>query len=163
MAGDDTSPRLRDRYTCPEQMRYLAIDLGDKRTGIAVGDDETGIASPVAGLPIAPGPALVRTILRAIEEHAPDAVVLGLPLNMDGSEGPSAQSAQAFARNFARISNLPIVLVDERLSTAAVIRVLLKADTSRARRAAVVDKMAAGYILQGALDRMRHLEASQPG
>ena len=76
---------------------------------------------------------------------------------MDGSEGPSAQSARAFARNFAARGPLPIILQDERLSTAAVTRTLLDADASRRRRAAVVDKMAAAYILQGALDRMRHL------
>ena len=82
-------------------------------------------------------------------------LVIGLPLNMDGSEGPSAQSARAFARNFAARSALPIALCDERLSTAAVTRTLLEADASRQRRAALVDKMAAAYILQGALDRMR--------
>jgi putative Holliday junction resolvase len=82
-------------------------------------------------------------------------LVVGLPLNMDGSDGPSAQSARAFARNFAARSQLPILMWDERLSTAAVTRTLLTADASRKRRGEVVDKMAAGYILQGALDRLR--------
>jgi putative Holliday junction resolvase len=82
-------------------------------------------------------------------------LVIGLPLNMDGTDGPSAQSARAFARNFANRSPLPIVFWDERLSTAAVTRTLLDADASRKRRSEVVDKMAAAYILQGALDRLR--------
>jgi putative Holliday junction resolvase len=82
-------------------------------------------------------------------------LVIGLPLNMDGGDGPSAQSARAFARNFAARSPLPILLWDERLSTAAVTRTLIDSDASRKRRAQVVDKMAAGYILQGALDRLR--------
>ena len=84
-------------------------------------------------------------------------LVVGLPLNMDGSDGPSAQSARAFARNFAARSPLPVALIDERMSTMAVTRTLIEADTSRLRRAAVVDKMAAAYILQGALDRLRHI------
>jgi putative Holliday junction resolvase len=83
--------------------------------------------------------------------------VLGLPLNMDGSEGPSAQSARAFARNFDAVSDCPIAFMDERLSTAAVTRMLIEADTSRERRGQLVDKMAAAYILQAALDRLRHL------
>jgi putative Holliday junction resolvase len=83
-------------------------------------------------------------------------LVVGLPLNMDGGDGPSAQSARAFARNFATKSELPILLWDERLSTAAVTRTLIEADASRRRRSQVVDKMAAAYILQGALDALRH-------
>ncbi|MEY4880367.1 MAG: hypothetical protein RJB62_1836, partial [Pseudomonadota bacterium] len=88
-------------------------------------------------------------------EHNVGGLVVGLPLNMDGSAGPAAQSARAFARNFAALSPLAVVLVDERLSTAAVLRTLIDADASRKRRAEVVDKMAAAYILQGALDRLR--------
>ena len=91
------------------------------------------------------------------QEHGVGGLVVGLPLNMDGSEGPSAQSARAFARNFANLHDVPIVFWDERLSTAAVTRTLLEADSSRKRRAEVVDKMAAAYILQGALDRLRHM------
>jgi putative Holliday junction resolvase len=86
-------------------------------------------------------------------------LVIGLPLNMDGTDGPSAQSARAFARNFAARSELPIVFWDERLSTAAVTRTLLEADSSRKRRSEVVDKMAAAYILQGVLDRLRAMGA----
>jgi putative Holliday junction resolvase len=92
-----------------------------------------------------------------IAEHGVGGLIVGLPLNMDGSEGPSAQSARAFARNFEKISDCPLVFVDERLSTAAVTRTLIEADTSRRRRKELVDKMAAAYILQNALDRMRHL------
>jgi putative Holliday junction resolvase len=82
--------------------------------------------------------------------------VLGLPLNMDGSEGPRAQATRAFARNLAKVTALPIALWDERLSTAAVERVLIEADASRRKRKAVIDQHAAAYILQGALDRLRH-------
>jgi putative Holliday junction resolvase len=96
-------------------------------------------------------------IEKIIAEHGIGGLVVGLPLNMDGSDGPSAQSARAFARNFATRSNLPIVMQDERLSTAAVTRTLIDADASRKRRSEVVDKMAAAYILQGALDRLRHM------
>ena len=120
------------------------------------------MATPLQTLKRGKFGADAEKLVALIDQHGVGGLIVGLPLNMDGSEGPSAQSARAFGRNFARISNLPIVLVDERLSTAAVTRVLLEADTSRACRAAVVDKMAAGYILQGALDRMRYLEASRP-
>ena len=93
-----------------------------------------------------------------ISEQGVGGLVVGLPLNMDGSDGPSAQSARAFGRNWAgRSRNLPLVFWDERLSTSAVTRTLLDADASRKRRAEVVDKMAAAYILQGALDRLRHM------
>ena len=97
-----------------------------------------------------------------IAEHGIGGLVIGLPLNMDGSEGPSAQSARAFARNFAETSPLPLAFTDERLSTAAVTRTLIEADTSRARRAQLVDKMAAAYILQSALDRLRAFAAPRP-
>jgi putative Holliday junction resolvase len=95
-------------------------------------------------------------LLSIMQEHGAGGVVIGLPVNMNGSEGPSAQSARAFARNFAARSNLPVTLWDERLSTAAVTRTLLEADTSRARRANLVDKMAAAWLLQGALDALNH-------
>ena len=92
-----------------------------------------------------------------ISEQGVGGLVVGLPLNMDGSDGPSAQSARAFGRNWAGRSALPLVFQDERLSTSAVTRTLLEADASRRRRSDVVDKMAAAYILQGALDRLRNL------
>ena len=96
-------------------------------------------------------------IEKIIAEHGVGGLIVGQPLNMDGSDGPSAQSARAFARNFATRSSLPIVMQDERLSTAAVTRTLIDADASRKRRSEVVDKMAAAYILQGALDRLRNM------
>ncbi len=95
-----------------------------------------------------------------VGQHGVGGLGIGLPLNMDCSEGPSAQSARAFGRNFAARSTLPILFWDERLSTAAVTRTLIDADTSRRRRAEVVDKMAAAYILQGALDRLRAMRGS---
>ena len=93
-------------------------------------------------------------------QHGVGGLVVGLPLNMDGSEGPSAQSARAFVRNFGARSNVPIVFWDERLSTAAVTRTLIDADASRKRRKDVVDKMAAAYILQGALDALKRRAAT---
>jgi putative Holliday junction resolvase len=95
-----------------------------------------------------------------ISEQGVGGLVVGLPLNMDGSDGPSAQSARAFARNWATRRELPVILQDERLSTSAVTRTLIDADASRARRAEVVDKMAAAYILQGALDRLRYVRGA---
>ena len=142
--------------------RLLGLDLGEKTIGLALSDTQLIVATPLQTLKRGKFGADAEKLVALIDQHGVGGLIVGLPLNMDGSEGPSAQSARAFGRNFAHISNVPIVLVDERLSTAAVTRVLLEADTSRARRAAVVDKMAAGYILQGALDRMRYLEASRP-
>ena len=97
------------------------------------------------------------------QTHAIAGLVIGLPLNMDGTEGPRVQSTRAFVRHLAPLTALPIVLWDERMSTLAVTRTLLAADASRAKRAAVVDKMAAAYILQGALDRLARLEADASG
>ena len=136
-------------------MRYLAIDLGDKRTGIAVGDDETGIASPVAGLPIAPGPALVRTILRAIEEHAPDALVLGLPLNMDGSEGPRARRTRAFGAELEAAIDRPLYYQDERLTSfAAEQRLAGSGRTHKQKKKEVRDALAAAEILEDYMNRL---------
>jgi putative Holliday junction resolvase len=101
----------------------------------------------------------VKAIEAAIEEHDIGGIVIGLPLNLDGSEGPRAQSTRAFARNLAGHTAVPIVFWDERLSTAAVERHLIEADASRKRRAEVIDRMAAAYILQGALDRLKRLSA----
>lgn len=98
-------------------------------------------------------------IQKAIEEHRVGAVVIGLPINLNGSEGPRAQSTRAFARNLGARIAVPMVFWDERLSTAAVERHLIEADASRKRRAQVIDRMAAAYILQGALDRLKRLTA----
>jgi putative Holliday junction resolvase len=138
--------------------RLLGLDLGEKTIGLALSDTLLAVASPLATLTRRKFSANAGELDHLIAEHGVGGLVVGLPLNMDGSEGPSAQSARAFARNFAKQSEIPIVFWDERLSTAAVTRTLLEADSSRKRRAEVVDKMAAAYILQGALDRLRHMD-----
>ncbi len=137
--------------------RLLGLDLGEKTIGLALSDTMLTVATPLATLKRGKFKADAEKLGALIAEHNVGAMVVGLPLNMDGSTGPSAQSAQAFARNFASVSACPVVLVDERLSTAAVTRTLLDADASRRRRQAVVDKMAAAYVLQGALDRIANL------
>ena len=137
--------------------RLLGFDLGEKTIGVALSDTSRAIATPMETLPRGKFSADAPKLEKIIAEHKVGGIVIGLPLNMDGSDGPSAQSARAFGRNLAARLTLPIVFWDERLSTVAVTRTLLDADTSRRRRAEVVDKMAAAYILQGALDRIRHL------
>ena len=137
--------------------RLMGLDLGEKTIGLALSDTLLTVASPLETLKRGKFKTDAVRLGELIFEHGVGALVLGLPLNMDGSEGPSAQSARAFARNFAAISDCPIAFMDERLSTAAVTRTLIEADTSRRRRAQLVDKMAAAYILQAALDRLRHL------
>jgi putative Holliday junction resolvase len=137
--------------------RLLGFDLGEKTIGLALSDTLLTVATPLQTLKRGKFSADAQILDKLIAEHGVGGLVVGLPLNMDGSDGPSAQSARAFARNFAARSTLPIVMWDERLSTAAVTRTLLDADASRKRRADVVDKMAAAYILQGALDRLRML------
>lgn len=141
--------------------RLLGLDLGEKTIGLALSDTLLTVATPLKTLKRGKFKADAAEILSLISEHGIGAIVVGWPLNMDGSEGSSAQSARAFARNFAGLGGCPVVLVDERLSTAAVTRTLLHADASRARRREVVDKMAAAYILQGALDRLRALRPSE--
>lgn len=138
-------------------MRLIGLDLGEKTIGIAVSDTLLTVATPRKTLKRGKFSADASILETLIAEEGIGGIVTGLPLNMDGSEGPSAQSARAFARNFAARSPVPILLWDERLSTAAVTRTLLEADASRKRRGEVVDKMAAAYILQGALDALRNL------
>ncbi|MCI4661287.1 MAG: Holliday junction resolvase RuvX [Neomegalonema sp.] len=135
----------------------LGLDLGTKTIGIAGSDALRSIATPIETLKRKKFGVDADAVAALITERAAAGLVLGLPRNMDGSEGPRAQSTRAFARNFVQRHPLPILLWDERLSTVAVERTLLEADASRARRAEVVDKMAAAYILQGALDRLRVL------
>ncbi|HKD22923.1 MAG TPA: Holliday junction resolvase RuvX [Rhizomicrobium sp.] len=137
--------------------RLLGLDLGEKTIGIALSDTLLSVATPLVTLKRRKFTANATELQTLIKEHGVGGIVVGLPLNMDGSEGPSAQSARAFARNFVAAVDIPLVFWDERLSTAAVTRTLLEADSSRKRRAEVVDKMAASYILQGALDRLRHM------
>jgi putative pre-16S rRNA nuclease len=137
--------------------RLMGLDLGEKTIGLALSDTLLTVASPLKTLKRGKFAADALVLGLLIAEHGIGGLVIGLPLNMDGSEGPSAQSARAFTRNFAKLSDCPVTFMDERLSTAAVTRTLLEADTSRRRRSEVVDKMAAAYILQAALDRLRHL------
>jgi putative Holliday junction resolvase len=146
-------PELKARLA-PGQ-RLLGLDLGEKTIGLALSDTELTVATPFKTLPRGKFKTDARILTELMTEHGVGGLVIGLPLNMDGSEGPSAQSARAFARNFSSVSPAPIVLQDERLSTAAVTRTLIGADTSRRRRAELVDKMAAAYILQIVLDRLR--------
>ncbi len=133
------------------------LDYGDKTIGVAVSDTLRQVATPLETIrrkKFAQDAAALGAILLA---RGITGIVLGLPRNMDGTEGPRCQATRAFARNLDRALELQITFWDERLSTVAAERALIEADTSRARRAEVIDHVAAGYILQGALDRMRHL------
>jgi putative Holliday junction resolvase len=140
----------------PKRGSLLGLDLGTKTIGVAVSDPDRKLAAPVITIARARFTSDAERLLKLAEERRVVGFVLGLPLNMDGSEGPRAQATRAFARNLAKLTSLPIGLWDERLSTAAVERVLIEADASRAKRKAVIDQHAAAYILQGALDRLRH-------
>src|SRR5687767_12706296 len=137
----------------PARGALIGIDLGTKTIGIAVSDPDRKLAAGVETIARKAFTADAKRLLHLATERRAVGFVLGLPINMDGSEGPRAQSTRAFARNLAKLTELPIALWDERLSTAAVERELIAADASRARRAAVIDQQAAAYILQGALDR----------
>ena len=139
----------------PAQGALMGLDLGTKTIGLAISDPGRRIASPLKTIARTKFKADAAALLKEAETHAVAALVVGLPLNMDGSEGPRAQATRAFARNLAALTDLPILFWDERLSTAAVTRTLIEADASRKRRGEVVDKMAAAYILQGLLDRLR--------
>lgn len=141
----------------PPGTALAGLDLGDKTIGIAVSDAMRQVATPLETLRRGKFSADAAKLLEIAAGRRLGGFVLGLPRNMDGSEGPRCQSTRAFARNLARLTELPITYWDERLSTVAAERALIEADTSRARRAQVIDHVAAGYILQGALDRMRHL------
>ena len=138
--------------------RLLGLDLGERTIGLALSDTLLTVATPLETLKRGRFKADAVALDERIVKFGVGGLVIGMPLNMDGSSGPSAQSARAFARNIAAHSALPMIFWDERLSTAAVTRTLLEADASRASRARVVDKMAAAYILQGALERLRTLE-----
>lgn len=137
--------------------RLLGLDLGEKTIGLALSDTLLTVATPYETLKRGKFTADAEKIRAIATKEGVGALVIGLPLNMDGSQGPSAQSARAFARNFATLSPLPIALWDERLSTAAVQRDMIAGDATRKRRAASVDKVAAAYILQGALEALRNL------
>ena len=136
---------------------WMGLDLGTKTIGVAVSDRLLSSATPLHTIRRVKFSKDAEALLQIISDREIGAIILGLPRNMDGSEGPRCQSTRAFARNLARLTNLPIGYWDERLSTVAAERALLEADTSRKRRAKVIDHVAAGYILQGALDRARHI------
>lgn len=145
------------RASLPPDARLLGLDLGEKTIGVALSDRLLSVATPMQTLKRGKFAADAAQLDIIISAQGVGGLVVGLPLNMDGSDGPSAQSARAFARNWAARSPLPVLMQDERLSTSAVTRTLLEADASRRRRSEVIDKMAAAYILQGALDRLRNL------
>jgi putative Holliday junction resolvase len=145
----------------PERGALIGLDLGSKTIGIATSDPDRRIAAPVETIARKRFALDAGRILELAAERRATGFVLGLPINMDGSEGPRAQSARAFARNLARLTELPIALWDERLSTAAVERALIVADASRAARKSVIDQHAAAYILQGALDRLSHARSAK--
>jgi putative Holliday junction resolvase len=145
----------------PRDRPVLGLDLGTKTIGVAASDLRRMVASPVETIRRTKFTADAEALLALAAGRDVCGLVLGLPRNMDGSEGPRCQSTRAFARNLSRLTDLPIVFWDERLSTIAVERTLLEADSSRKRRAEVIDKMAAAYILQGALDRLAHLGAAR--
>lgn len=137
--------------------RLLGLDLGTKTIGLALSDVTRSIATPLVTIARTKFSNDLKELSEHIDNHDVSGLIIGLPLHLDGSEGRRAQSARAFADNLARTIALPIVFWDERLSTVAVERTLLEADASRKRRKEVVDKMAAAFILQGALDRLRNI------
>lgn len=146
-------------HTAPG-VRMLGLDLGSKTIGLALSDLGWMIASSLETIKRKKFKEDAARLMAICEEHEVGALVLGFPLNMDGSEGPRCQATRAFARNLGTLSNLPVILWDERLSTVAVTRTLLEADASRKRRGEVVDKLAATFILQGALDRLKVIQSS---
>ncbi len=143
------------------EARLLGLDLGTKTIGMALSDVSRSVATPYGTIRRTKFTADAREVAAAISANGVGALVIGLPLNLDGSEGPRAQSTRAFARNLAPLIGVPILLWDERLSTQAVERHLIEAGASRKRRAEVIDRMAASYILQGVLDRLKRLNAGQ--
>lgn len=138
----------------PARQRLLGLDVGEKTIGIAISDSDFKVAAPVETIRRTKFAADAARLAHLIAERAVGGLVIGLPVNMDGSEGPRCQSVRQFAANLLKRIDLPIAFWDERLSTAAVTRAMLDLDVSRARRAQAVDKMAAAYILQGALDAL---------
>lgn len=141
----------------PPMTALAGLDLGTKTIGVAVSDSFRQVATPLETIKRKKFTLDAERLLEIAKDRQLGGLVLGLPRNMDGSEGPRCQSTRAFARNLEKLTDLPIGFWDERLSTVAAERALLEADTSRKRRAEVIDHVAAGYILQGVLDRLRHL------
>ncbi|WP_181703538.1 Holliday junction resolvase RuvX [Chthonobacter albigriseus] len=154
MPADIFDDPLAFAAALPPAARLFGLDLGSKTIGVAVSDGGHRIASPLETIARVKFTKDVEKLLALAARQQVGGIVIGLPVNMDGSEGPRAQSTRSFVRNLRPLTELPIVFWDERLSTAAVTRMLIEADTSRRRRDEVVDKMAAAYILQGFLDRL---------
>jgi putative Holliday junction resolvase len=142
----------------PPRGALLGLDLGTKTIGVATSDPDRRLAAAVETVARHRFASDAQRLIHLAAERGAVGFVLGLPINMDGTEGPRAQSTRAFARNLAALTPLPVALWDERLSTAAVERALIAADASRSKRKAVIDQHAAAYILQGALDRLRRAE-----
>lgn len=139
----------------PQTSRLMGLDLGTKTIGIATSDRSRQIATPITTITRSKFTKDATELLALATKENVGVLVLGLPINMDGTEGPRAQATRAFARNLAKLTPLAIVFWDERLSTAAVERMLIEADASRATRDKVVDKLAAAWVLQAALDALR--------
>jgi len=137
--------------------RLIGLDLGTKTIGVAVSDVDRCVATALETIKRTKFRDDAARMAEIIADYSVGGIVIGLPLNMDGSEGPRAQSARAYARNLAAATGLPVLLWDERLSTVAAERALIAADTSRKRRAQMIDKVAAAYILQGVLDRLQNI------
>ena len=151
MITDDTQEFLA---ALPPMRALMGLDLGDKTIGVAVSDTYRSVATPLETVRRKKFGVDAARLQVLITDRSVGGLVLGLPRNMDGSEGPRCQSTRAFARNFAALWDGPITFWDERLSTVAAEKALLEADTTRKRRAEVIDHVAAGYILQGLLDRL---------
>lgn len=151
MIGDDIHAFAA---ALPPMRALMGLDLGDKTIGVAVSDTYLSVATPLETVRRKKFGLDAARLHTLMTERNVVGLVLGLPLNMDGSEGPRCQSTRAFARNFAQIWDGPVTFWDERLSTVAAEKALLEADTTRKRRAEVIDHVAAGYILQGLLDRL---------
>ena len=143
----------------PPARALIGLDLGEKTIGLAVTDSFLSVATPLETVRRKKFGIDAARLQEIIADRKIGGLILGLPRNMDGSEGPRCQSTRAFARNFDRLGDLPIGFWDERLSTVAAEKALLEADTTRKRRAEVIDHVAAGYILQGVLDRLRHMRS----
>lgn len=147
----------------PARAALAGLDFGDKTIGVAVSDRMLSVGTPLQTIRRAKFTTDAAQLLTILTAREIGGIVLGLPRNMDGSEGPRCQKTRAFARNLSRLTDLPITYWDERLSTVAAERALLEADTTRKRRAEVIDHVAASYILQGALDRLAHIRRQADG
>lgn len=144
----------------PRTQALIGLDLGTKTIGVAVSDSFQSVATPLETVKRKKFGVDAARLLEIIDHRSAGGLILGLPRNMDGSEGPRAQSTRAFARNLSALTAIPIGFWDERLSTVAAERALLEADTTRKRRSEVIDHVAASFILQGVLDRLAHLRSS---